>query len=374
MAKFFFTQLQNVEMVVKSGKPWGGSVVQTFNWMQALNELNQEVLLAKHIDDNRELLEKYNWLKMVSFYDSKKYRGKAVWFSYRFPSIFRVFRLAKPDFVYTSIASWRTLYFCMICKILGIKHIIRIANDPDVDKSILESYPKIYELQINLAFRMTDFILAQNNFQYNILRNKYPKTNILKISNPIVLNQDFLKPKKNNNGYIAWLANFRHQKNLALLYELARSLADETFKIAGEPLYPLDAETATYFDKLKTLANVEFVGVVPRNLVLSFLHEAKFLLSTSRYEGFSNTFLESMVVGTPILTTPKVNPDGIIDEHDLGYIYTDAKGLFGILENMDLSGYLEKSNNCVSYVKEYHGHIQLGKKLLNFLNVPLNKK
>ncbi|WP_394334865.1 hypothetical protein [Aquiflexum balticum] len=36
---------------------------------------------------------------------------------------------------------------------------------------------------------------------------------------------------------------------------------------------------------------------------MEFLNQAKFLLSTSRYEGFSNTFHESMIVGTPILTT-----------------------------------------------------------------------
>ena len=87
--------------------------------------------------------------------------------------------------------------------------------------------------------------------------------------------------------------------------------------------------------------------------MFSFLKEAKFLLSTSRYEGFSNTFLESMVVGTPILTTPAVNPDSIISDFELGYIYQDAEDLKLILDNMDLSYYLEKSKNCI-FSKQAH--------------------
>jgi len=55
MAKFLFTQWQNVEMVVKNGKPCGCSAVQTFNWMLAFKELNHAVLLGKRQEDNREL-------------------------------------------------------------------------------------------------------------------------------------------------------------------------------------------------------------------------------------------------------------------------------------------------------------------------------
>jgi glycosyltransferase involved in cell wall biosynthesis len=252
---------------------------------------------------------------------------------------------------------------------LGIKHIIRIANDPDVNKSMIKGYPKSYEVQINLAYRFADYILAQNNFQYNTLLKIVPPERVLKISNPIVINQTYLNPKKTYLGYMAWIANFRYQKNFSLLYEIAVLLPNEKFKVAGQPLFPLDDETETYFDKLKKLPNVEFVGVIPRDEILEFLKQAKFLLNTSRYEGFSNTFLESMLTGTPILTTTQVNPDGIIDNYGLGIVYENQSDLLLKFGQLSQNDYLNLSQNCIAYVKENHDHILQAKKLFDFLNI-----
>jgi hypothetical protein len=78
-----------------------------------------------------------------------------------------------------------------------------------------------------------------------------------------------------------------------------------------------------------------------------------------------------MVVGTPILSTYAVNPDGMIDEFELGYLYHEADGLFLLLESLTVSDYQVKSRNCLSYVKEHHSHTVLGKKLLDFLGEPV---
>ncbi|WP_113923021.1 glycosyltransferase [Cognataquiflexum aquatile] len=371
MAKFLFTQWQNVEMVVKEGKPWGGSAVQTFNWMIAFHELHHAVLLGKRQEDNRELADQFQWVELVPLYDSRKLGGKIAWFFHRFPSIFRMLKKNKPDFIYTSIPNWTTFYIVLMSRYLGIKHIIRIANDPDVNKSMIKDYPKSYEIQINLAYRFADYILAQNNFQYNTLLKIVPPERVLKISNPIVINKTYLNPKKTIAGYIAWIANFRYQKNFSLLYDIAKMFPNEKFKVAGQPLFPLDAETETYFDKLKKLPNVEFVGVISRDEILDFLKEAKFLLNTSRYEGFSNTFLESMLTGTPILTTTQVNPDGIIDNYGLGLVYENQSDLLLKFGQLSQNDYLNLSQNCIAYVKENHDHILQANKLFDFLNISI---
>jgi len=254
---------------------------------------------------------------------------------------------------------------------LGIRHIIRIANHPDVKKSMIKGYPKIYEIQINLAYRFADFILAQNNFQYSSLLKKIHQSKLLKISNPIVINTPYLHPKKSLSGHIAWIANFRHVKNFFLLYEIAVLIPNEKFKIAGQPLFPLDAETETYYNQLKTLDNVEFVGILGRNQILEFLKDAKFLLNTSRYEGFSNTFLESMLTGSPLLTTNQVNPDGIIDNFGLGIVYDSPTDLLTKFGEKTQEAYLAQSLNCIDYVKENHDHIRQAQKLMEFLNSSL---
>lgn len=369
MAKILIHYFPIIEALVPDGNPKGGCVVETLVWMKAFHELGNEVYLAVYSNDNRKFLEEFSWIKPVHLFDSEKYKKRLVWFTYRLPKFYILLKKERFDFVYFAIPHWTCFYTSFLCKFTKTKQVLRIANDNDVDSSLYNDDKFHNNLLKNKGIKNSDFILPQNQLQFNILRSKFRVNNQLKISNPIVLNPDFLKQKRKLSGYIAWIANFRYQKNLKLLFEVASVLENENFKIAGQPLFPLDEETEYYYRKLKTLDNVEFIGVLSRNEVFDFLNNSKFLLSTSRYEGFSNTFLESMVTCTPILTTSAVNPDGIIDSFGLGYIYESPKNLKEILENMELDDYLKKSRNCVEYVQDNHHHLVLGKKLLNFLGI-----
>lgn len=369
MAKILFFYFPNVEALVDQGNPKGGSLTQTLFWMKAMHQLGHDVYQVKFEDDNRELLDEYNWIKLIPIYHSEKFRKRLVWFSYRLPKIFRILNENNFDFVYFSMPHWTCFFTAIFCKLVKSKQIIRIANDKNVDRSLADENAFYVNLFCDSSIRISDFVLAQNKFQFDVLQSKYHVKKLLKISNPILLNDNFLNKKLEYSGHIAWLANFRHQKNLKLLFEIVSLLKGEMFKIAGQPLYPLDEETEFYYEKLKELSNVEFVGILSRIEVLDFLNNAKFLLSTSRYEGFSNTFLESMVTGTPILTTSAVNPDGIIDSFSLGFIYESPEYLKEVLENMALNDYLNISKNCIEYVQANHDHLVLGKKLLDFLGV-----
>lgn len=364
MAKYFFIQHQNVEIITENGAPRGGSVVETLVWMKALNALGNTILQAIYEEDQRVLKKEFNWIELVPTYDSKKFKKTLVWYTYRLPKLFLALKKSKPDVVYTSIPQWHTFYLGLMCKYLGIKHIIRIANDKNVNFELDNSLSYFDKKLINHAYRNSDLILAQSEYQYQELKVNFPKNKVEKLYNPIEIKKNYLVVKKDKLGYIAWVANFRHQKNLKLLFEIASKCGFEKFKIAGQPLLPMDDETEFYLNKLKELKNVEFQGVVSQNQILKFLKDAKFLLSTSRYEGFSNTFLEAMMVGLPIITTSNVNPDGIIDKNKLGIIYNDVNDFFRKLNELGDKDYFEISKNCIHYIAENHDHINIGKKLL----------
>jgi glycosyltransferase involved in cell wall biosynthesis len=365
--KFFFIQTHTVEIQVAGGTPIGGAVVETLVWMKALNALGNEIYQAKFEEDHRILKEEFSWINMIPIYNSKKFKKRLVWFSYRFPKLFRALKGKEIDFLYTSLPTWHIFYSGLICKILGIKHIIRIANDKNVKFELDKTQSFLDKLLIHNAYLQANLIIAQSEFQYQELRRKYPNKKIEKLYNPIELKKDFLNVKTTGEGYIAWVANFRFQKNLKLLFKIATILPFEKFKIAGQPLIPMDEETEVYVQNLKSLSNVEFVGIISQSDILTFFSHSKFLISTSRYEGFSNTFLEAMMTGTPILTTENVNPDGIIDTFGLGYIYKDENDLKEILNGISESDYIQKSKNCIEYVQNNHDHLVLGKKLLDFL-------
>ena len=217
------------------------------------------------------------------------------------------------------------------------------------------------------GLKLCHVILCQNDFQLNQVTKLFPKKPTLKIHNPIVLSGNKLEEKIGDRSYIAWLANFRFVKNLKALYEIALLLENEQFKIAGVYSNKKDEETTTYLSKLDRLKNVSFVGYLSRNEVLGFLSKAKYLLNTSRHEGFSNTFLEALAVGTPVLTTVNANPDQIIDKNKIGIIYRDSHDLKSKLDSLTEISYQILSDHCFRYVKASHDHILLSHQLNSFL-------
>jgi glycosyltransferase involved in cell wall biosynthesis len=367
MKKILFTQMDVIEIIVENGNPIGGAVVESFVWMKALNQLGVRVQLLKESNETRRVLEKFQWIELIDTFDSKKGIKWLRYIFYRFPKIYLAIKKNNPDYIYESIPNWNSFFLAMMCKSLKVKHIIRIANDNMLDERIKLRYSKFTQFFIQKGFSFCDFLSVQNQFQFNALRKKYPEKKIFKLYNPFEIENEIKIKKYDEKKPIVWVANFRYQKNLKLLFNVASLLCKENFKIAGVGLFPLDNETESYIEKLKDLPNVEFLGSVSRNEILHFFSKSKFLLNTSRYEGFSNTFLEAMMTGTPILTTENVNPDGIIDTFGLGYLYKDEKDLKQILSNISETDYLQKSKNCIEYVQKNHDHLVLAQKLLDFL-------
>jgi glycosyltransferase involved in cell wall biosynthesis len=366
--KIFFIEKYIVELLVENGKPTGGASVQSLVWMKSLMKLNFKIFLASSEDDHRKVKKEFDWVQIVPLYHSRKFQKKLVWFTYRFPKIFLGLKKIKPDYLYTSMPNWTSFYIGTICKILGIKHIIRTANDKNIDFNLDKNINFLNRILIGLSYKYAYLILAQSEFQYQQLKSKYPNQNIYKITNPIEINKKYFTPKKKMEGYIGWVgANFRNQKNLKLLHEIAKSCKSENFKIAGVPPNQMDEETSVYLKKLEKLPNVQFLGSIPRDKILGFFSSSKYLLSTSRYEGFSNAFLEAMMVGVPIASPTIINPDGIISKFNLGFLYDDVEDFIKKINSIETQDYILKSENCIQYLKENHDHIHLGEQLINKL-------
>ncbi|EMS32083.1 glycosyl transferase, group 1 [Mariniradius saccharolyticus AK6] len=363
-----------MKLIWEIPEPTGGASVQSLVWMSALNQLGNKVFLGRLSNDNKTIDENYRWINFLPLYDSLK-KQPFIWFTYRFPSIFRIISRNRIDIVYTSMPTWQTFYIGLICKVLGVKHVIRIASDVNVDGRLKKHHPFPRHVHISLAYRLADLVIAQNNYQFTSLKGRVKNSNLIKIPNPFIITKKYYHQKKSLSGSIVWVANFRRVKNMGRLLEICRLMPYEDFKIAGVELPNMDDETAESISLLKSLPNVTFFGNISRSKILDFYAESKFLLNTSDFEGFSNTFLEAMATGTPILSTTMVNPDGIINKYQLGIVYEDEISLRDSLDRLSLYEYLEYSKNCLAYVKEFHDHLALGNKLNQTFEkmMPLNQ-
>lgn len=368
MAKFLFYDDMLINILLQDEEPSGGAAVQAYGWIRGLLKSGQEVYILTHSDKNRRLKEECKDLNLVSLYNEQKGIRWVRWLYYRIPYIYSKLKQIKPDYLYLSIPGWGSLVMGLICHQLGVKYIQRISSDIQVENTSSNLNPNSSRFFLNLGLRLTHSILCQNDYQLSLIRLSFPYKRAIKLLNPIYVAPCASLEKPLERQYIAWLGLYRYPKNLKLLFEIASILKDQQFMIAGKEIPKIDEETVHYLNRLKELPNVKFIGFLHRQQVLPFLAGAKFLLNTSRYEGFSNTFLESMAVGTPIISTHRVNPDEIISKYKLGIVYNDAQDLHQQYKSLTPDVYHGLSSNTREYVRQHHDYIKQAEKLLTFLN------
>ena len=368
MPKFLFYDNMLINVLLKEEKPSGGAAVQAYAWMRGLMAEGQEVLAMTNVVKKDKLKDDCQNIPLIPLYDNSKGIRWIRWLYYRIPFLFSTFKKIKPDYLIQGVPEWSSSVLSILCKLLKIKFIIRVSSDHLIDERFFQFYSKTHKFFMNFGFSLSYAIICQNEYQYQILKKKYPRKKVAKFGNPFY-NESIknINPYKHRK-YIAWVALFQYQKNMGLLFEVTSKMKDVKFKIAGKENYvDIDDETKGNIIKLHSLENVEFVDYLGRKQLIEFLSKAKFLLSTSHYEGFSNTFLESMICGTPIITTENANPDSIISKYNLGFIYADQNDFSEKYNLFTPESYAKISNNTLEYLSRHHNYRVLAKRFIKFL-------
>ena len=368
MARFLFYDNKVINILLQEELPAGGAAVQALGWIRGLAEKGHEVYVLTDSPQNKPIKESCRDIRLLPLYDHQKGIRWLRWVYYRLPYIYKQIKQVQPDYLYQGIPGWNSFLLGILCYWLNIKFVMRISNDFLVDDRFYKSYSRTHRFFQKLGFRLSHAILCQNEYQFSIIKKEYPNKKVLKISNPIVLTPPAGEVENQDRNYIAWLGLFQYQKNLKLLYEIATILPREQFVVAGKEINTVDAETLMYLEELKKLPNVRFAGFLQRQEVAPFLAKARFLLNTSHYEGFSNTFLEAMSVATPIISSHKVNPDAILTKYQLGLVFQDPGDLQRQYQALTAEHYQSLCNNAFNYVLAHHDHKELAGHLTRFLN------
>ena len=367
MAKFLFYDDKLINLMQQDEKPCGGSAVQTYGWIMGLMEEDQDVYVMTDMDGKIKLKEECSHINLVPMYDNNRGVRWLRWLYYRLPYTYKKLKAIKPDYLYVSIPGWTSALIGVMCRLLKIKFIQRISSDIQLDERFRKEHSIVHQFFLKLGLRLAHHILCQNNYQLMIIKKKYPGKSGIKISNPLYAENQYPVGDVTSRRYIAWLGIYRYPKNLKLLFQIASLLKNEQFLIAGKESSNCDEETCYYLEKLKHLSNVKFTGFLQRADILPFLANVRFLLNTSHFEGFSNTFLEALAVGTPILSSVNVNPDSIISKNNLGIVYNDVFDLCTQHASVTPELYQLMSENARKYVTRNHGYRFVTRKLLKYL-------
>ena len=354
--KLLFYDFEIPYLLKDANYPIGGACVRQVILAKELVKLSNEVGILTWEGANKYVGQKAEF-DLIESYNPDKGIRKLRLFYLRYPALLNAVARYKPDFLFQKTAAIETGILSLIGKILGIPFIYLVANDFECDERLNKKLSLLDRIAFKYGISKAKMIVCQNTFQLNKLKLKYPGHNFMLMHNPFLSSSPLPRIKsQSERRYIAWVGNFQNSKNLPALLKVVLSQPDMKFKIAGKlKLSSSDGSTLTAIEKLESCSNVEFVGYLSRKEILNFLNSAYALLNTSHYEGFSNTFLESLAAGTPIITRTNIDPDHIIQRNNLGIVVTDYDELPRAVEEIrDTGDYDDIASRCREYVLSNH--------------------
>lgn len=309
---------------------------------------------------------------LLETYDETRGIRKLRLVYYRLPALYAAARSYRPDVVLQSCSGFDTGMMALIAQALGVPFVHRIASDRDTDGRYVNYLDFRCRLGFRYGLKKADFVICQNSYQLEEIRKRNPGKIADILHNCIDIPASAPAPvPRAQKTYIAWVGNFSPPKNLPLLANIAQSLPEIEFRIAGA--MSRIASTPEIFlalEQLKQLRNVRFMGYLKRDAILPFLAGAVALLNTSHYEGFSNTLLESLAAGTPVVVRDAIDPDAIIRKNRLGIVAGSEAQLASCVREiwtMDAAQHDALGRACRQYVALNHTPSAAASRLVSLL-------
>lgn len=231
-------------------------------------------------------------------------------------------------------------------------------------KSFWHKY--IVDYFIKKLYFKSDLIIAQsygmkedliNN--YNINRNKI-KVIYNPVSEKILEKQEYTQKNNIKNNEILFVGRLSKQKGLNYLFKAfalcVKSRSDLKLRILGEG--PLKPELQLLAKELKIYDNVIFEGF--KDDVAYYYENSALTVMSSLYEGFPNVLVESITLGTPVVSFDcPSGPKEIINNGINGYL-VEYKNIHLLSESILKA--LEKKWNTIEVVntaKKYRADVIL---------------
>lgn len=210
----------------------------------------------------------------------------------------------------------------------------------------------IKKLFFRILSRKINYIVAINERLGNIIGMALNNRDLDKIK--YISNATKLENKADiyNNKNVVCVSRIEPIKGIDILLEVWALLEKRNYNI---PLVIVgDGSQIKYLkDKYKFLNTVSWEG--KSSNVNQYLDEARILISTSRYEGISNSILEAMSKGVPVIATNnhgnkeliKNNVTGVLTSFEIEEIFNEVIKLYNDFEKLS---YIQ--NNSIEYIKK----------------------
>ena len=123
--------------------------------------------------------------------------------------------------------------------------------------------------------------------------------------------------------YVLWVGVIEDRKRPDLLIDIASSLPDIKFKVAGSPGRE---QKEDWVGRLKACPNIEYLGSVDRSHLRALLGKAAVFLFTSDFEGLPLSLIEAIGMGVPAVVQDRSSMPEVVSKDSLGFL-CDANDL-----------------------------------------------
>jgi glycosyltransferase involved in cell wall biosynthesis len=271
----------------------------------------------------------------------------------RWTKLWSAFARADSDVYYFSCAGMALGMLAMFCRIYKRRLVFRVASDSDCEpEKLLVRYGRdrwLYEYGLKRA----NAVLVQTESQRRALSRNYGRTGT--VADMLVARSSRTPGEIKKDVDVLWVATIRQVKRPERFLELARSLPQRRFHMAGGSSVGEEDLYARIKAEAQQVRNLTFHGLVPYLDVGPLFDRTSVLVNTSDVEGFPNTFLQAWVRGIPIVTM--FDPDGIVRNRNLGSSHSTMpemlEGLQAMLEAGD--AYQRASSAALDFMTQRFG-------------------
>jgi len=231
------------------------------------------------------------------------------------------------------------------------KIVYMMAHDWDSQLTGFSKRSSVNRKLFHQGLKKVDLVMAQTKKQQKRLEKNFGK--------PSVLMRSLAKPtrlkKRLKRDLILWVGRSDDWKRSLSFIKLAQALLKERFVMVCR-----QGNDANLFYQASNLAveqdNLKFYPVVSIEEIIKLFQRAKIFVNTSTAEGFPNTFLQSGLVKTPVLSL-KVNPDNYLNQFNCGLVAKNSQKLLvkycrQLIKNSQLRKIMGK--NHYDYVRKNH--------------------
>ena len=331
-------------LFVNSSLTAGGSEKVMTILANEFSKANYDVTMILIKSTAKENYKLDNNIKCVRF--KYKYKNKIFKYIERVKKIRKSIKENKYDYIISFMYGINTS--TLLASIgTGIPVIVSERCDPasrKLNKLIRKIEDRLYKRAKTIVLQT-----EQVKKQYpNYLQEKF-----VVIPNPI--SDEIIQPFKGEREHkIVAVGRLSSQKNFEMLIDAFKEISEEysDYKLIIYGEGPLRNKLSEKIEYLNLTNKVELPGYVDN--VNELMNNAKIYVSSSNFEGISNSMLESLAMGIPTICTncPVGGAEMFIDDHENGILIPvgDCKELVKsireILANEDLEKKL--SNNAIS--------------------------